>query len=102
MTDRPCGHCGLPNRSDGHDACLGVIPGAMNACCGHGNIKFAYIQYRAEDAPDTIGAWYCLCVPGRASVSVRCSRCGDERTFRIAGEAVFSFIRRSAEARRNS
>ncbi len=35
--DRPCGHCGLPNRADGHDACLGEIPGAMNACCGHGN-----------------------------------------------------------------
>lgn len=41
--DRRCGHCGLPNRADGHDACLGEIPGVMNACCGHGG-PGAYVQ----------------------------------------------------------
>lgn len=41
---RKCGHCNRPNRSDGHDACLGVIPGATNACCGHGNDDAAYVQ----------------------------------------------------------
>ncbi len=94
MADK-CGHCGLPNRDDGYDACLGMIVGAMNACCGHGDVKCAYIQYQAEDAPDAMGEWYCLCVPGRAIVSGKCSSCGDERTFRIAGEEVFLFIQRT-------
>ena len=44
--DRECGLCGLPNTPEGHDACLGVIPGAMNACCGHGNKAAAYVQMR--------------------------------------------------------
>lgn len=42
---------------DGHDGCLGTLQGnIMNACCGHGNNKQAYIQYwdgtdiRGEDA----------------------------------------------------
>jgi len=31
---------------EGHDGCLGTLPGPiMNACCGHGNWKIAYIQY---------------------------------------------------------
>lgn len=41
---RPCGSCGLPNRTDGHDACLGELPGVMNACCGHGQVSDAYVQ----------------------------------------------------------
>lgn len=44
---RKCGHCKRQNRLDGHDACLGEIPGAMNACCGHGNNR-GYVQW-----PDT-------------------------------------------------
>lgn len=43
--DRPCGHCGAPNTPEGHDGCLGTIPGAMNACCGHGIQSDAYIQF---------------------------------------------------------
>jgi len=39
-----CGHCGQANTPEGHDACLGTIPGAMNACCGHGETDDAYIQ----------------------------------------------------------
>ena len=42
---RPCGHCGQPNTSAGHDACLGTLPGVDNACCGHGDERLAYIQY---------------------------------------------------------
>lgn len=42
---RPCGTCSLPNRDDEHDACLGVIPGATNACCGHGWSPGAYVQF---------------------------------------------------------
>ena len=40
-----CGFCGQPKTKEGHDACLGTLPGLMNACCGHGNIKAAYIQF---------------------------------------------------------
>lgn len=47
--NRPCGHCHLPNRADGHDACLGELPGVTNACCGHGHAASAYIQTTVEE-----------------------------------------------------
>lgn len=43
--DRACGHCGRANTPEGHDACLGALPGVMNACCGHGDPRQAYIQF---------------------------------------------------------
>lgn len=42
---RPCGHCGLRNTLEGHDGCIGELPGVRNACCGHGESDKAYIQY---------------------------------------------------------
>ena len=42
---RNCGYCHAPNRIDGHDACLGVLSNVMNACCGHGDLEAAYIQF---------------------------------------------------------
>ena len=42
---RNCGECGKANTLDGHDGCLGGLPNVMNACCGHGDIKDAYVQY---------------------------------------------------------
>ena len=44
--ERACGHCGLSQTPEGHDGCLGSLPGVMNACCGHGVESEAYIQYR--------------------------------------------------------
>lgn len=46
--DRPCGHCGLRSTSEGHDGCLGTLPGVRNACCGHGNDRDAYVQFVGE------------------------------------------------------
>ena len=43
--ERSCGYCNKPNTSEGHDGCLGTLEGAMNACCGHGEVAEAYIQY---------------------------------------------------------
>jgi len=40
-----CGLCGLFNSNDGHDGCLGELPGVMNACCGHGETNEAYVQW---------------------------------------------------------
>lgn len=54
--NRKCGYCELQNTLEGHDACLGTLIGVENACCGHGVIKDAYIQFldgeciRGEDA----------------------------------------------------
>lgn len=42
---RACGHCGEMNTPEGHDACLGTLPGIMNACCGHGDVRETYLQY---------------------------------------------------------
>jgi len=33
---RVCRRCGRPPTPEGHDACLGVVPGVASACCGHG------------------------------------------------------------------
>ena len=43
----PCAKCNLPPTKEGHDGCLGTldISIVMNACCGHGNPEYAYIQY---------------------------------------------------------
>lgn len=41
---RGCGHCGLADTPEGHDGCLGEIPGVLNACCGHGIEADAYVQ----------------------------------------------------------
>lgn len=41
----PCGHCGKVNTPEGHDGCLGTLPGVMNACCGHGVVAEAYVQF---------------------------------------------------------
>jgi|GEM_PF-987622 len=46
---RPCGHCGRPQTKEGHDGCLGTLEGVMNACCGHGSIDEAYIQYENDE-----------------------------------------------------
>lgn len=43
--NRACGSCGLENTSDGHDGCLGTLPGVFNACCGHGQESDAYVQF---------------------------------------------------------
>lgn len=41
-----CGKCKKGPTPEGHDGCLGTLPGPiMNACCGHGNDEMAYIQY---------------------------------------------------------
>ena len=41
----PCGNCGRESTDEGHDACLGSLIGVMNACCGHGEVNEAYVQF---------------------------------------------------------
>lgn len=43
--ERPCGVCGKDFTEEGHDPCLGTLPGVMNACCGHGSPSEAYVQF---------------------------------------------------------
>lgn len=33
---RVCVRCGRQPTLEGHDACLGSLPGVISACCGHG------------------------------------------------------------------
>ncbi len=42
--NRDCYVCGNPDTKEGHDPCLGTLPGVSNACCGHG-INDGYIQF---------------------------------------------------------
>lgn len=59
--DRPCGFCGKENTEEGHDGCLGTLPGVQNACCGHGEETYAYLHYddgtiiRGRDALKSMG-----------------------------------------------
>lgn len=41
---RPCKMCGEKDTPEGHDPCLGTLPGVMNACCGHGVESECYVQ----------------------------------------------------------
>lgn len=56
---RPCGHCGKVNTVEGYDGCIGTVPRAQKACCGHGQSESAYIQWddghtlRGYDAIET-------------------------------------------------
>lgn len=43
--NRPCGDCNEYSTLEGHDACLGELKGIMNACCGHGIVNEAYVQF---------------------------------------------------------
>lgn len=43
--ERPCGHCGLMQTAEGHDPCLGTLPGVINACCGHGNRSESFVMF---------------------------------------------------------
>ncbi len=40
-----CGYCDMKRTTEGHDGCIGTLEGVMNACCGHGEYKMAYIQF---------------------------------------------------------
>ena len=40
-----CKHCGLNRTEQGHDGCIGELIGVMNACCGHGEVEHAYVQF---------------------------------------------------------
>lgn len=45
-----CVKCGLGPTTEGHDGCLGTLPDTvMNACCGHGNDRQAYVQFWSGD-----------------------------------------------------
>lgn len=44
-----CGHCGIDRTPEGHDGCIGTLENVMNACCGHGETKHAYIQFNHKD-----------------------------------------------------
>lgn len=42
-----CCKCKKPPSKEGYDGCLGTLAGPIrNACCGHGNVNLAYIQYK--------------------------------------------------------
>lgn len=41
---RACGKCSLLQHAE-NDPCLGLLPGVLNACCGHGERKDSYIQF---------------------------------------------------------
>ena len=42
---KSCGFCNRHVTLEGHDSCLGTLPGIRNACCGHGELQRAYVQF---------------------------------------------------------
>lgn len=49
---RPCARCGRPPTPEGYDACIGYVPGAASACCGHG-VEEPHILYVHNDKEKT-------------------------------------------------
>jgi len=45
---RACSRCGRRPTEEGYDACLGFIPRAVSACCGHGVEKGYTIKKEAK------------------------------------------------------
>jgi hypothetical protein len=47
MSDFTCQKCNcvIERRCINPDPCIGFLPGVLNACCGHGNDKDAYIVF---------------------------------------------------------
>ena len=43
--ERRCGRCGEPNTAEGHDPCIARLPHVINACCGHGEDREAYVMF---------------------------------------------------------
>jgi hypothetical protein len=52
---RLCPKCGRLPTPEGHDACLGRIPGVESACCGHGRQNGYIIWTVPVDAGDDAG-----------------------------------------------
>jgi hypothetical protein len=42
---RTCPHCQMAYGESLHDPCLGMIPGAVEACCGHGDESKRYVTF---------------------------------------------------------
>ena len=42
-----CKECKKPPTKEGHDGCIGILPckSVMNACCGHGDDSYSYVQF---------------------------------------------------------
>lgn len=45
--DQRCSRCGQLPTPEGHDACLGTLPGIENACCSHG-VGYPYLMFNSE------------------------------------------------------
>lgn len=43
--NRECSECKCSPGDEGHDQCLGKLVGLMAACCGHGEVEKAYVQF---------------------------------------------------------
>jgi len=51
--ERACLECALLSTPEGHDACLGRIPGAVAACCGHGfSVGYVMFPGGAQEDPE--------------------------------------------------
>ena len=44
-----CLHCKKNRTKEGYDGCVGELKNVMNACCGHGEIKMAYVQFNHKN-----------------------------------------------------
>jgi hypothetical protein len=44
--ERECPKCGMHRTVEGHDPCLGTLPGVRFACCGHG-VTDGYISFES-------------------------------------------------------
>jgi len=60
---RPCPQCYQLPTPEGHDACLGTIPGACAACCGHG-VEMGYIAWDCGGSGSVKRVWFSVTLFG--------------------------------------
>lgn len=56
----PCSKCGKYPNSNGHDACIANLKGVKNACCGHGDIKYTYVELESGEVFRGVYAIYII------------------------------------------
>lgn len=77
---RPCPKCGKLPTKEGHDACLGTLPGVFAACCGHG-VEKGYVMF--ENGMTIKGEWS---MEGKAGA--RAAICGKEHALQAIRQTL--------------
>lgn len=76
-----CQFCGKNRTPEGHDGCLGELIGVANACCGHGKVNKAYVQFLDGTVVECEDAIYIQKILKKNSINYSKINCDKEKRF---------------------